>query len=98
MPRKTVTQTDIQKMNELYLQIGTYAGVAREVGLSASTVKRYIITDYVAAEEVEKIKIIFDKEIPAAEAVSFPSDWTNFLALSSEEKADCEVLRKEVLI
>lgn len=98
MPRKTVTQADIQKMNELYLQIGTYAGVAREVGFSGSTVKRYIISNYVAAEEVEKTKIIFNKEVPAADTIQFPIDWTNYLALSPEEKIDCEILRKEVLI
>ena len=37
---RRVTDEDIKKMNELYLEIGTYAGVAREVGFSGSTVKK----------------------------------------------------------
>ena len=98
MPRKTVTEIDIQKMNELYLSIGTYAGVAREVGFSPSTVKRYIVPSYIAAEEVEKARILFDKEIPAVETIIFPPDWSTFLSLSPEEKIECEILRKEVLL
>ena len=45
MPRKLVTLEDITLMNELYKQIGTYAGVARQVGFSASTVAKYIQKD-----------------------------------------------------
>lgn len=32
MARTVVTQEMIEKMNELYLQIGTYAGVSRAMG------------------------------------------------------------------
>lgn len=37
-----VTAEEIQRMNELYLAYGTYSAVAREIGRSASTVKKYI--------------------------------------------------------
>ena len=43
MARHTVTDNDKIQFNELYLQCGTYAEVARRTGFSASTVKRYII-------------------------------------------------------
>ena len=40
---KKVQPDDIQKMLELYQSLGTYAAVAREVGFSASTVRKYIL-------------------------------------------------------
>ena len=43
MPRKLVEPQDIIKMNELYKELGTYAAVARKVGFSPTTVKKYII-------------------------------------------------------
>lgn len=73
MARK-VSDADIERMVELYSQIGTYAGVAREVGFSASTVRKYIIAaneqkppevkegnkfDPAAVERVEVSKEIF---------------------------------------
>lgn len=98
MPAKRVTDEDIKRMNELYLKIGTYAGVAREVGFSGSTVKKYIIIDYVAEEEIEKNKITFDKEIPDVSTIKFPTNWKYYLSLSEQEKEDMELLRKEVAI
>lgn len=41
-----VSESEIRKMNELYLEYGTYAAVAREVGRAPSTVKKYIDPDY----------------------------------------------------
>ena len=41
-----VSEAEIKRMNELYLQYGTYAAVAREVGRAPSTVKKYIDPDY----------------------------------------------------
>lgn len=95
---RRVTDEDIKRMNELYLKIGTYAGVAREVGFSGSTVKKYIVTNYIAEEEIEKNKITFDKEIPDASTIKFPTNWKYYLSLSEQEKEDMELLRKEVAI
>lgn len=41
-----VTESEIKQINELYLQYGTYAAVAREVGRAPSTVKRYVDPNY----------------------------------------------------
>ena len=37
-----ITNEQIVKMIELYEKLGTYAAVARELGVSATTVSRYI--------------------------------------------------------
>ncbi len=54
MAGKRVTQDEIVIMNELYLEKGTYAAVAREVGFSPSTVKKYIIPNYVSTKNIER--------------------------------------------
>ena len=41
MTRK-VTEKLIQQMAELYLELGTYSAVAKELSLSASTVSKYL--------------------------------------------------------
>ena len=53
-----VTQDEIIKMNELYLEYHTYAAVAKEVGRAPSTVKRYIDPDYVSQEVCQELKEI----------------------------------------
>ena len=64
-----VSQDEIIKMNELYLEYKTFAAVAREVGRAPSTVKKYIDPNYksqlfpkkllpVDWEKLEKIPII----------------------------------------
>ena len=58
---KKVSQEEIKEMNELYVSIGSYAGVARIVGRSAGTVKKYIDPDYLekkrrSAAPLKKIK------------------------------------------
>ena len=37
-----ITNEQIVKMIELYEKLGTYAAVARELGISATTVSRYV--------------------------------------------------------
>jgi len=86
-------------MNELYLQLGTYAAVARKVGFSPTTVKKYINTSYVAEEFV--VMIPFTGTIISAEKLSLPKsldEWRVWLRISEEEKIDIEELRKEILL
>ena len=49
---KTVTSEQIIEINELYKEIGVYAEVARRVGLSASTVRKYVKPDYTPTAEL----------------------------------------------
>ena len=96
MARK-VQQTDIERMLELYSQLGTYAAVARETGFSASTVRKYILENQViappaAVEVFDATKL--DREI----------DYTMFLmytggdlcVLTDDEKGEVEQLWKEL--
>lgn len=49
-----VTPDDILQMNTLYLELKTYAAVARKTGFSAGTVKKYIIPNFAPAAEKTK--------------------------------------------
>lgn len=49
-----VTPDDILQMNTLYLELKTYAAVARKTGFSAGTVKKYIIPNFTPATEKTK--------------------------------------------
>lgn len=94
-----VTQEDKIRMNELYLKYKTYAEVARQTGFSASTVKKYIISDFVPQDKL-KIKK-FDKIIPDTFPADFPKnhdEWASLLAFTNLEAANMQELRKEILI
>lgn len=93
-----ITDEDKIKINELYLQYKTYAEVARQTGFAASTVKKYVIPNYVSINDLEIKK--FDKEIPN----NYPTlpqtteEWVDLLTLNKEEWDGLEELRKEILI
>ena len=95
--RKTVQPDDIIEMNELYLTIGTYAGVGRATGWSGSTVKRYIIPNYVAKDKQEKIEPM-EFDVPAGETLIYPAVWSDFLQLTNEEQIGISELQKTISI
>lgn len=96
MARK-VTEEDKILMNELYLKLKTYAAVARETGFSPTTVKRYIIQNYVPKDSIQKNK--FDLEIPSIDYDLFKvEDFGLLCVLSKEEKNEIEELWKEMLL
>lgn len=86
-----VTQQDIIKINELYLQHKTYAAVARKTGFSATTVKKYIIQNFAA---VPTTKFEGNTELKTSIFKEYP--WDNLIDLSDKEKEEMEILRKEV--
>lgn len=91
-----VTEQDKVNMNELYLRFKTYAAVARETGFSASTVKKYIVPNYVSINDIKINK--FNGEIPI-EFLPFPNsqnDWFNLLQLTTDELEELNLLRKEI--
>ena len=99
MARTIVTQDMIKQINELYLRIKTYSGVAREVGISPSTVKKYIIPNYQSEENIKKI--IFKKEdIPELSFEKFKNleDWGSLCNLTDEEKEEIKELWNEILM
>jgi hypothetical protein len=54
---KRVGPDDIIKINEAYLACGTYSGAAAATGWSASTVRKYVISDYKSEQKVEAVDI-----------------------------------------
>ena len=77
-----VTQDEIEKMNELYLEYGTYSAVAREVGRAPSTVKRYIIPGYESCKQsVELLPIDWEKlqTAPVISITTWEEDYESFL-------------------
>jgi transposase-like protein len=92
-----VTNELIEKMVELYNQLGTYAAVAREIGVSASTCSKYIKAAQVEQknkEEAQKNFIPFDKEIKPIEEISIV--WEDCCHLSDEEVKEITELWKEI--
>ena len=84
-----VTPDDILQMNTLYLELKTYAAVARKTGFSAGTVKKYIIPNFAPAAEETKWE---GKLLPVGTFI-----------ISQEDLSDIEIevlnqLRKEIRI
>lgn len=93
-----VTPEMIEEINELYLELGVKAQVARKIGLSASTVSKYIIPNYVAKA---------DRKISTCnESISLPIEifmgeygkMGYLCKLSAEELADLKLLQEEVIV
>lgn len=97
-----VTQTDITRMNELYLTLKTYAAVAREVGFSASTVSKYIVSGYKSVAERLKNRTPFTGEIKplTPERIdafkTLRGHWGLMCELTEEEKEGMKTLYDEV--
>lgn len=93
-----ITDADKININELYLKYKTYAEVARQTGFAASTVKKYVIPNYISMNDLKIEK--FDKEIPTTypELPKNQGEWVQLLTLSKEEWKGIEELRKEILI
>lgn len=89
MARK-VTQDDILNINRIYLRTGTYAATARETGFSASTVKRYIVNDFVDPEAIEKKE--FTGQILPINEIEIVLD----LRLAANEEEEIKELWKEI--
>ena len=92
---KRVGPDDIIKINEAYLACGTYSGAAAATGWSASTVKKYIISDYKSEQKVEAIDI----ELPPIEEIAEKlPPWYDITCLTPEEEKEIKQLWKEMLI
>ena len=93
-----VTKEDQIRMNELYLKYKTYAEVARQTGFSPSTVKKYIIPNFIPESQIEIKK--FAGVLPN-NFIQLPKslkEWAHLLELTEEEKLEIEEVRKEILI
>ena len=95
---KKIDNAIIEQIQELYAKLGTYSAVAKELGISASTVTKYLIPDYKptgiksTTEFNKPIDLNLDLFINAKDELG------SLCALSEEEWADLKELQKEILI
>ena len=101
MSRTAITQEKIIEINELYLKIKTYAGVSRAMGGSPSptTVKKYIIPNYVSKENIKK-KTFRKEDLPEFSTDIFKGvdNWGDLCVLSNEEKEEMKELWEELIV
>lgn len=92
---KAITQNEIKQINELYLQLKTYAAVSRATGFSPATVKKYVKDGYGSVDE-SKIKR-FEGNLPDMDLSKFMcDDWRDLCVLSDEEITEIRELWKEI--
>lgn len=104
MARVTMTPEKIIEVNELYLKLGTYSAVSRELGgsPSPSTVKKYIIPNYVSRKDISVAKRIYHiEDLPDFDIKEYvdlikSNNWGELCVLSEEETAEVEELWKEL--
>ena len=99
---KRITPEMIEQINELYCQIGVKSRVAKELGISASSVSKYIQPDYVPKAE-RKTEEKFTKEpqgININDIIGRPREELMyfFTHLSEEEWTDLKELQKGICI
>ena len=92
-----ITQDKIVEINIAYLKYKTYSGAAKETGVSASTVKKYVISNFIPPEITEKVK--FNGELPQFGTFEIPdSNWSDWCKLSPAEEEEIKKLWKELII
>lgn len=89
-----VTQDMIIQINELYKELKTYAAVSRVVGVSPTTVKKYVIQDY-QKPTPSRENIIQEQEINFE--IFNRNNWNILLELMPREIDGINELRKEVV-
>lgn len=102
MARTQITEDTIVEINELYLKIGTYAGVSRAMGGSPapSTIKKYIIPNYISKEALKVGKVFSWEDLPnfSTEGLKGVENWGNLCSLSNEEKNEIRELWDELVL
>lgn len=96
---KRVLEKDVIEFNELYLKYRTYAEVARQTGFSPSTIKRYIIPEYISKNNIVRIEFHKD-ELPEFTNNLFVGvkNWGDLCSLSKSEEEELYVFWDELTI
>lgn len=93
---KVITQDDKKKINQLYLELGTYAAVSRATGFSPGTVKKYVIPGYTNIDDSQIIRYSREALPEFAPEVFRGRDWGELCVLTEEELKDIHDLWKEM--
>ena len=92
---KVVTYSDIKEINRLYIELKTYAAVARKTGFSPSTVKKYVDPNFKPVEEREIKR--FEGPLPEFDSSPFRcDDWRDLCSLSDKEVEEITELWEEM--
>lgn len=93
-----VTPEMIEQINELYIELGVKAQVARKMGISASTVSKYIMSDYIPKAQRTTSTCISEISLPIELFMGEYGKMGNMCAMSLDEWEDLQELRKEVAV
>lgn len=93
-----ITPEQIEEINELYLELGVKAQVARKMGISASTVSKYIIPDYIPKTERVLTHCETETTLPIELFMGEYGQMDNLCYLSPEELEELKELQKEVAV
>ena len=96
---------EIEKINELYRKYGTYAAVARELGIAPSTVKKYVSTGNVHSaspiknsDEFKPVRLVHLSDLPKFDIDSFEGRALGDLCvITDEEMENIKSLWEEIL-
>lgn len=95
MARTVIDQDKIKEINISYIKNKTYAAVARELDIAASTVKKYIIPNFTL--DIEEIKFVESLIVPISE-IKISFDDNDICTLSEEEFNEIKELWKECMM
>lgn len=95
MARK-ITDEQIIQINEEYLLDPVKSHVAKKVGVSASTVSKYLIEGYVS----QKQKVIqkTNHSLPSVNDINLGNDWGDICKLSEDEWKELKELQKTIIL
>ena len=91
-----VTDEDKILINQIYLEVGTYAETARRTGFSPSTVKKYIIPNFILVDTTEKKTFSLD-DLPDG-VIKLPENLGRLCTLSFDEIEELKDFQKELMI
>ena len=98
---KRIDDEKIALIKKIYSECGTYSQTAKKVGCSPSTVKKYVTTSSVLAQNESIIEIPFMGEIPPVNFEMFrkvKDNWGELCVLYSKELLEIKELQKEIVI
>ena len=87
-----ITHAQVEQMLSLYKTIGTYSGVAKQMGISATTVSRYVKEAKSVVEELPELP--HESAAKPIEEISFESLLT-YSTLTKEEQTSYNAWLKE---
>lgn len=90
-----LTEDQILLIKETYKEIGTYSGVAKKLGFSSTTVKKYVAMEVENPKEEKEI-IRFNFKIRPVEDIDFNFPLSVWTSLTEKEKEGVKILQKEI--